>query len=74
MAREHLNRAGRMKGALNRTTRADMEALKALPPTDDPLQFLLNIAACEAISKRRRVEAAKAVLPYMRPRKADGTR
>jgi hypothetical protein len=41
-----------------------MAALATLPATDDPLQWLLNVMRCEALTIRLRVMAAKALLPY----------
>lgn len=64
--------AGRPKGRLNQATRDANEAAAALPVCDDPLQWLQTLMADPRQDVRMRVDAAKALLPFLhrRPREA----
>ncbi len=57
--------AGRPKGRLSRATLAQIEAARTLPITGTPLEFLRAVVAHEGLSKRVRVMAAKALIPYV---------
>ena len=56
--------AGRPKGRLNRATLAHIEAARTLPTTGTPLDFMRAVMNHEGLSKRVRVMAAKALMPY----------
>ena len=45
-----------------------MEAARLLPRTDDPLQWLLALMSDPRQDLKRRVEAARALLPYLHAR------
>ena len=52
--------AGSLRGA--------MEAARMLPHADDPKQWLLALMTDPKQDLRRRVEAARALLPFIHPR------
>jgi hypothetical protein len=45
-----------------------MAALNDLPPTNDPLQWLLSAMRCKSLSMRVRIAAAVAAAPYLHER------
>ena len=54
--------AGRPLGSRNKPRLTD-----ALPAVDCPLQWLHNAMNCDALPLRLRVNAAKALMPFMHP-------
>jgi phage terminase small subunit len=64
--------AGRPKGSLNLATREANEAAAALPVCDDPLQWLQTLMADSRQDARLRVDAAKALLPFMHAKAGEG--
>ena len=60
--------AGRPPGALNRRTVASNEAAATLPHCTDPKAFLEAVMANAGIDTRLRIEAAKALMPYIHSR------
>lgn len=57
--------AGRPPGALNRRTVASNRAIASLPTFDDPLEFLRAVMGNADVLMRIRIDAAKALMPYM---------
>ena len=57
--------AGRKQGTKNPRTIAAMEAARCLPRTDDPKQWLLALMTDPRQDLRRRVEAARALMPFV---------
>ena len=64
--------AGRLAGGQNSATREANEAARALPQTNDPVAWLTNLMADPQQAIRMRIEAAKALLPYVHAKKAGG--
>ena len=60
--------AGRKQGTKNPRTIAANEAARLLPSADDPKQWLLALMRDPRQDLRRRVEAARALLPYLHAR------
>jgi hypothetical protein len=58
--------AGRPKGALNRSTRAILEAAKA--SGEMPIEYMLRVMRDEKVYGLRRDKMALAVAPYLYPR------
>ena len=60
--------AGRKLGTKNPRTIAAMEAAHLLPHADDPKQWLLALMRDPRQDLRHRVEAARALMPYLHAR------
>ena len=60
--------AGRKQGTKNPRTIAAMEAARLLPRAYDPKQWLLELMRDPRQDLRCRVEAARALLPYVHAR------
>ena len=60
--------AGRKQGTKNPRTIAAMEAARLLPRADDPKQWLLALMRDPRQDLRRRVDAARALMPYLHAR------
>ena len=60
--------AGRKQGTKNPRTLAANEAARLLPFCADPLQWLLALMRDPRQDLRRRVEAARALMPYLHAR------
>jgi len=60
--------AGRKQGTKNPRTIAAMEAARLLPRADDPKQWLLALMRDPRQDLRHRVEAARALMPYLHAR------
>ena len=60
--------AGRKRGTLNPRTIAAIEAARLLPYAHDPMQWLLALMRDPRQDLRQRVEAARALLPYLHAR------
>lgn len=60
--------AGRKQGTKNPRTIAAMEAARLLPRADDPKQWLLALMHDPRQDLRHRVEAARALMPYLHAR------
>ena len=60
--------AGRKQGTKNPRTLAANEAARLLPFCADPVQWLLALMSDSRQDLRHRVEAARALLPYLHAR------
>jgi hypothetical protein len=60
--------AGRKQGTKNPRTIAAMEAARLLPYADDPKQWLLALMCDPRQDLRRRVDTARALMPYLHAR------
>ncbi len=66
--------AGRLAGGQNRATREANEAARSLPQTNDPVAWLTALMTDSNQGVRLRIEAAKALLPYVHAKKAGGVK
>lgn len=64
--------AGRPPGALNRRTVASNEAGRAIPHCATPVAFLTLLMAHAGIDTRLRLDAAKALMPYVHAQHFNG--
>ena len=53
-------------GPLQKKAQAMGALLPELSPDEDPLMFLINVMKSDTLEDRYRIDAAKAVLPYVR--------
>ena len=60
--------AGRPLGSKNPRTIAANEAARALPYASDPMRWLVTLMSDPRQDLKLRLEAARAVLPYLHPR------
>lgn len=58
--------AGRPKGAQNKRTIEQVEAVKATGMT--PLEYLTSVYQDESADEAKRIDAAKAAAPYIHPK------
>ena len=66
--------AGRLAGGQNSATREANEAARSLPQTNDPVAWLTALMSDSNQGVRLRIEAAKALLPYVHAKKAKGVK
>lgn len=66
--------AGRPAGVQNRATRAANEAARSLPHATDPMAWLTAVMVDSNQGVRLRIEAAKALLPYVHAKRAEGVK